>query len=378
VHGWLNMRNKHALCVLVLAFTTLISLTLVSEAKSESNASIFINADGSVSGTDTIVHEGNVYRLTANLTTPIVVECNDIVLDGDGFTLEGPAAWEAPPGINLTCTNVTVQNFNLRHWEDGALCAWNGNTVFNNSIMYTGRGVAIYANNCNVTSNYFAINTYTIRLTGNNTIIAQNSIDDYGLAFSTFTSDTTTGNIVTENNITFGNPALFDDDQGFIAYHNNILKATIKLDIWAQPRNGTDNLAVFDAGYPYGGNYWSDYAGRYPNASEIGNSGIGNTPYVLITDPYVADMYPLMEPFNISQPITIVPFPVTSPSPTSTPNPTPATTQTPNPTLSPSAQASPSPTVPEISAPAILTLTIAGLAVAVAFKTKNPSKAHMQ
>jgi hypothetical protein len=29
------------------------------------------------------------------------------------------------------------------------------------------------------------------------------------------------------------------------------------------------------------GNYWSDYLTKYPNASEVGNTGIGDTPYVL-------------------------------------------------------------------------------------------------
>jgi hypothetical protein len=28
-------------------------------------------------------------------------------------------------------------------------------------------------------------------------------------------------------------------------------------------------------------NYWSDYQTRYPNASEIGDTGVGDTPYVI-------------------------------------------------------------------------------------------------
>ena len=65
------------------------------------------------------------------------------------------------------------------------------------------------------------------------------------------------------------------------------------------------------------GNYWSDYLSRYPNATEIDHSGIGDTPYAIIdsttySDDYAngtaitgtailgtaIDRYPLMVPFS--------------------------------------------------------------------------------
>ena len=52
------------------------------------------------------------------------------------------------------------------------------------------------------------------------------------------------------------------------------------------------------------GNYWSDYLKKYPNASEISNSGIGNTPYVVSPsysefDPIAyIDHFPLIHPFS--------------------------------------------------------------------------------
>lgn len=68
------------------------------------------------------------------------------------------------------------------------------------------------------------------------------------------------------------------------------------------------------------GNYWGDYLIEYPNAAEIDNSGIGDTPYAVyltqgnntathyryvLSDKYnytltLTDNYPLMSPFNIS------------------------------------------------------------------------------
>ncbi len=40
------------------------------------------------------------------------------------------------------------------------------------------------------------------------------------------------------------------------------------------------------------GNYWSDYLARYPNATEVDSSGIGNTPYII--DANNVDHYPLL------------------------------------------------------------------------------------
>jgi hypothetical protein len=57
------------------------------------------------------------------------------------------------------------------------------------------------------------------------------------------------------------------------------------------------------------GNHWSDYLTKYPNASEIGNTGIGDTPYVIDADNI--DHYPLMDPVDNTVPA----IEVLSPSP---------------------------------------------------------------
>ena len=62
------------------------------------------------------------------------------------------------------------------------------------------------------------------------------------------------------------------------------------------------------------GNYWGDYLSKYPNASEIGNSGIGDTPYIINSDNI--DYYPLMAPFEVP------PAPTPSPEPQPEPFPT--------------------------------------------------------
>jgi hypothetical protein len=85
----------------------------------------------------------------------------------------------------------------------------------------------------------------------------------------------------------------------------------------------------WDNGYPSGGNYWSDYAIKYPNATEIDDSGIGDTAYFIgipcaINSTYAntyiveaVDRYPVITPFKISEPAIPISSPNPSPSPES-------------------------------------------------------------
>jgi parallel beta-helix repeat protein len=75
-------------------------------------------------------------------------------------------------------------------------------------------------------------------------------------------------------------------------YHNSFINNTNQVILTS------GSAGVWDNGYPSGGNYWSDYATRYPNTAEIDNSGLWNTPYVI--DPNNKDNYPLMSPWSSS------------------------------------------------------------------------------
>jgi len=78
-----------------------------------------------------------------------------------------------------------------------------------------------------------------------------------------------------------------------IVYHNNFINNS-----WDQAYS--DLLNTWDNGYPFGGNYWSDYhgadqfAGPYQNAT--GSDGIGDTPYVFAENN--TDRYPLIYPYG--------------------------------------------------------------------------------
>ena len=342
--------NKAVLC---LAFLCLVSSVLISDAHSEPASTIYVNPDGTVSNTDIIQRSGNIYTFTSSLFyTTIVVQCNNIVLDGAGFILKGPTGWVSGLcAINLTCSNVTVHNFNIiGFWEVGILGAYNDNKVCCNNITKTDRAVSIYANGYAVEGNYLADNHVGVRMVGKNNNVTQNWILNNADGFFITNS---TNNLITVNRIEKNGMAINTDYGGFQVYHNNFINQTIGsggswssvilLTAYFTEASNTTLKPDWDNDYPSGGNYWNDYQSKYPNAAEIENSGIGDTPYVIGTpaainssriNTYIImaiDRYPNLAPFDTPQPI----IPISSPIPTPT-NPTPETPPTePTPNLTP-------------------------------------------
>ncbi len=80
-----------------------------------------------------------------------------------------------------------------------------------------------------------------------------------------------------------------------IFYHNNVVNNSIPQAV------DPDSASEWDAGYPLGGNFWSDYTGadhfQGPSQDIPGTDGIGDTPYVIWG---ALDSYPLMRPVNVT------------------------------------------------------------------------------
>lgn len=108
-------------------------------------------------------------------------------------------------------------------------------------------------------------------------------------------------NRIYSNNVTqCGCPVLGMDSKDNIVYHNNFIGN--RYPPWII--NSQDS---WDAGYPFGGNYWSDYNGTdlYCGAHQNfnGSDGVGDTPYIfeeLGSERNYTDRYPLMEPWTPS------------------------------------------------------------------------------
>ncbi|MGZ4851277.1 MAG: PEF-CTERM sorting domain-containing protein [Candidatus Bathyarchaeia archaeon] len=273
-------------------------------------SSIYIESDGSVvPSTAPIQQAGNTYKVTSNISgSSIVVLKNNIVLDGQGFTLNsGNSSNQA--AINLTCSGVTITNFHVIGWLVGVLGVFDSNIILDNNFTNNGYDVAIYANNYRVIGNFIG----SERIVGNNNVISNNEI---GIRdnVSGFWISSSLGTVIESNDVTFTKETtsfVSTDNENYRVTHNNFLNIEVN--------TGGALLFVIGSGFPYwDNNYWSDYASKYPNASQVDTSGIWDTPYVpTVMWTTTLDRYPLITPYNFTKPIM-----VTEPNPTLTPNPT--------------------------------------------------------
>jgi parallel beta-helix repeat protein len=134
--------------------------------------------------------------------------------------------------------------------------------------------------------------------TNNTTIIGNNLTNNWrGISVSC-----SLNNYIIGNNIKNDNYGIWlEYSSNNIIYHNNFLNNVHHVydRSWYHP-SILPSVNVWDSGYPFGGNYWSNYtgvdyySGPYQNIS--GSDGIGDTSYVI--DENNTDRYPLMGPFG--------------------------------------------------------------------------------
>jgi parallel beta-helix repeat protein len=167
------------------------------------------------------------------------------------------------------------------------------NTVYDNDIIGPGTyGIYLGAQYNTVSENNIIYNEHGLYVTAqNNTVTANNIMDNWvrGIyvagSFNTFI----------ENNIINNNEGVYIysySNNTFI--HNNIVDNTKHVTYYW---SGIGNS--WNSSFPVGGNYWSGYEDKYPNATELDNSGLWDTPYVINQNNI--DYYPLMVP---TKPIT--------------------------------------------------------------------------
>jgi parallel beta-helix repeat protein len=304
--------------------------------------SITISSNGSIQSSLNplpITKNGNVYTLTGNISGySLDIQCSNIILEGEGNTLQAAAEFNANSGITVEASGVTVKNLSINQYYVGI-------DVQGSSNMITGTIITAYDNGVNVEgqSNMITENQISecggsgVELSGSYNIVKANTIDcNDGCCISvnsdsntingnllisgTFdiemygNSNTVTGNTITgdSHGIIFLDPASLNtidkneivnnydgislDKQLNTFYLNNLINNTYNV----QLHLFSDSFApysvnIFDNGSV--GNYWSDYTAKYPDASEIGSTGIYNTPYVI--DGNITDNHPMTTPYNI-------------------------------------------------------------------------------
>jgi parallel beta-helix repeat protein len=262
--------------IVPLAFVLVLLSTAVvigSVRPAVAQGRIYIRANGLVEGTDKIVSVDNVtYTFTGNINDSIVVERDNIVVDGEGYTIQGTGSGI---GIDLSDrSNVTIKNMEIKKFGSGIGASnSSNNSISGNNITNNGwNGVE------------FTWHSSHNSIIGNNIKVNNHS----GVVLTTYSSY----NNISRNNITNNDGYgifLFDSYYNRI-YHNNFINNTEQVYIWT--RYESLNEWDDDAGR---GNYWSDYEEKYPDAEEIDGTGIWDTPYVIDEDEQ--DNYPIVPEF---------------------------------------------------------------------------------
>ncbi|HXX87815.1 MAG TPA: PKD domain-containing protein [Candidatus Acidoferrum sp.] len=242
-----------------------------------SEASIYIRSDGSIDPSNApIARNGDSYLLTGDIINVggISIEKSNIALYGAGHMIYPPANFYGEYGIALNgMTNVTIRDVKINSFAIGidltdcVNCTIEGNTLLAPewpAFLYYRWSwwVAV--------SVMWAIN---LDRSSNNSISGNTVMNSYA-PFVCFTGPS------------FGDKI----------YHNNFINSTE-----TQFDTSFGSVEQWDIGYPYGGNFWSDYGGSDnfsgPYQNITGADGIGDVPYVI--DENNTDNYPLMEPWQV-------------------------------------------------------------------------------
>jgi len=153
----------------------------------EAAGTIYIRADGSIDPpTAPIQQNGDVYTLTGDINSDadgIVVERDNIVVDGGGHTVQGTGSGT---GLSLSGrSNVTIKSMTIKAFYYGIWLEYSSNnSIFGNNITANnGDGISLYSS-----SDYNTIS-------GNN--ITNN---DSGVVLWSSSSNSVSGNNITNNN----------------------------------------------------------------------------------------------------------------------------------------------------------------------------------
>ena len=317
-----NFILKKASVIIILTIIFIGSLNFTNsfqDLKAQVNI-ITINPDGTVIGTNKLLREGNVYAFTGNIEGSIVVEKDDIVIDGKGYTLSGienqGLGIELIERSGVTITNIEIIDYsNCIYVHSSSNCIISENDVGN---YYQGIraeksfNITISNNNCisNIPFQGETVLEYITRQgrgiilgLSSSCYVYQNHIEGnmWGMELENqYTSPTNKffENIVLNND--YGVVIRSFSNNEF--YHNSFIGNTLQVYDWVKYNSESYSFSqnIWDNGFTFGGNYWSDYTGEdsysglYQN--ETCRDGIGDKAYII--DENNQDSYPFVSPWQ--------------------------------------------------------------------------------
>lgn len=221
----------------------------------------------------------------------ILVNCTNIKIENQNLTY-GDMGIAAIHSSNIDIRN---NNVSLNSWRGIYIYRSHGNNISGNIALnisdwdgYQNYAIYIYSSNVNTVSNNTASNNHygmvISNSSGNNILSNTISNNYYGIDFWGSYDNLITGNMISWNNY-YG---IRLSGSNNLVYHNRFI-------------GNNDHVKDYqfynwDNGYPWGGNYWSDYIGvdvySGINQDQNGNDNIGDEPYIIDIDS--RDNYPLM------------------------------------------------------------------------------------
>ena len=180
----------------------------------KASGTIYIRVDGSIDPPDAPISSfGNItYTLTGSINDSVVVERDNIILDGSGYTLQGTGFWLST-GIDISGRRqVTIQSVEIRNFGYGIVLEdSSNNTILGNNIANNSEGIRLShgsSNNTIARNNITANNnvgvwlySFNLTISGNNNTISGNNItsNEYGITLERSSDNTVAGNNMANN-----------------------------------------------------------------------------------------------------------------------------------------------------------------------------------